>query len=241
MNTKAFFVVLILIGLIISLTGCTTAPPILPGTPPVDNTPAANEPPQQEPVETEPAPAKIELTQDVKDILAKNAKITSYEYIFQTTESAKFTAQHYVKGDKLRISYTSLQRFNNFAYYDIYLDKATGLAYIVCGKLPECKTINGKEVMFDQFNVETALEAAKYIDNGQKIEDTEWDNKKAIVVSYINKDSDDEKVWLWTYRGLPLKREITRGDTKITISYSKIVVDPIEPTSVELPSNLELV
>jgi hypothetical protein len=237
MNIKGFLGVLMLIALLISLVGCGTPPANT--TPPPSNEPAVNEPPQQ--VTPEPEPVKPALSQEITDVLAKSTKVSSYQYVFQSSETSKYTAKHYVKGDKLRIHYDSIQLYNSFSYFDIYIDKTKGLAYLVCDDVVACKGAKGKEVMYNEFNMETPLEVVSHIDNGVKVEDTEWDSKKTIVVSYVNEDGNDEKIWLWTYRGLPVKREITIGGKKVTLSYDNLVVDPAVETSVELPANLEMV
>jgi hypothetical protein len=233
MNTKTFLGVLMLIGLLIFIVGCA----VPEDTAPQDNGPAANEPQQEQ---VEPEPAKTELSQELTDLLAKSAKYSSYEYVYQSTENAKYTAKHYVNGDKLRIKYDRIQKYDNFYYFDIYLDKAKGLAFLICDDVEDCKGTKGREVMFDEFNMETPKEVVSHIDNGEKVDETEWDSKKTIVVSYTNKDSNDEKIWLDKFSGLPVKREIWKGDTKTTITYNQLVTNPVQPTSVDLPTGLEM-
>ncbi len=237
MDSKFLIGILVLIGLVISVVGCETAPP---QTTPGDTTgPAAEEPPEEVP--DVPAPVEVKLSQEIKDTLAKSDSVNYFQYVYQSTESSRYTSKHYAKGDKLRIHYDSFQKDGDFVYYDIYLDKSKGLAYLVCDDTVDCKGKKAKEVMFDSFNMETPLEIIAYIDNGEKVEDSEWDSKKAIVVSYVNKDEKSEKIWLWTYRGMPLKREISSGDSKIVITYNSLVVNPPQETPVDMPTGLEMV
>jgi hypothetical protein len=59
------------------------------------------------------------------------------------------------------------------------------------------------------------------------------------VVNYTNPQGYPELIWLWDYKGVPVKREITIGDKKRIISYSSFVPDQIDK-SVDFPSGLAM-
>jgi len=185
-------------------------------------------------------PENTELPTEIAELIAKSEGVTSYEYTYKTSENTQESSNQYVKGDKLRIKYGAMRSYNKFSYYDVYVDKANGLAYLVCQDTVACKGKKGKEVMYAEFNVDTPLEVLTGVDNGVKVDETEVGNKKAMTVSYTNPEGDSEKIWLWTFKGMPLKREIIRGDQKIVINYDNMVVSPQTETSVELPSDLEM-
>lgn len=241
MDRRVFFGIFMLAVLLVFAAGCSENAPE-----PENNLQGGNSEPEEaaeeESAEQEvPAPIETQLSQEITDILAKSEGISSFEYIYQQSDTAIYTANHYVLGDKMRIEYRSRQDYEGFMYYDIYIDKAEETAYLVCGDKTQCKGIKGKEVDFDEFNMETPIEVIPYIDNGEEIGVANVDGKATIIVNYYNKDGNSEKIWLWTYRGMPLKREITKGDTTLTIFYQSMVVNPADKTSLELPEEIEMV
>jgi hypothetical protein len=231
--------VLILVMMVALLAAGCGKPAEPPSAPIVNN--QVTEPVNSTPAPPAPSgPVKTPLSQEILDLIAKSKGVSSYEYTYKNSENSYDSSNHYVKGDKLRMIYGSMRLYNKFSYYDVYIDKTKGLAYLVCQDVVNCKGKKGKEVMYPEFNHATPLEVLAGVNNGEKVEETEVGARKAWVISYINPDGDAEKIWLWTYKGMPLKREIIRDNKKITINYDNLVVDPQTETSVELPSGLEM-
>jgi hypothetical protein len=229
---------ILILAIMVALLAAGCAAPTQPTTPATDNKTTA--PTDSVEPQAPAGPAKTPLSQEITDLIAKSKGISSYEYTYKNSEDALDSANHYVKGDKLRIVYGGMRTYNKFYYYDVYIDKKNGIADLVCQDIVNCKGQKGKEVMFAEFNHKTPLEVLVGVDNGEKVDETEVGAKKSWVISYINPDGDPEKIWIWTYKGMPLKREIIKDNKKITINYDNMVISPQTETSVDLPKNLEM-
>ena len=229
LNLKILFGVLVMLFLVV---GCVPKPAE------TQNQNEQTAPPAEQPAAPEQPAPKPELSQDIKDILAKTSKVKSFSYIY--SENLAGTASYYVMGDKLKISYGPKQIYNSFNYYDIYIDRLDKKEYLVCNKDSECKGKLGTNITYGTFGKETPLDIANKIDNGQITERTQIDNKNTAIVFYTNSNGEEERVWLWDFYGLPLKREIQRNGKTLTILYDKLDVNLVEAPDVTLPSGLEM-
>ena len=231
LNLKILFGVLVLLFLV---AGCVPKPAV---------TPVQNATPQA-PAEQPAAPAQPaapELSQDIKDILAKTSKVKSFSYIYsENLAGTTGTSTYSVLGGKLKISFGPKQTYNNFNYYDIYIDRLNKLEYLVCANELECKGKKALNVTYGTFGKETPLDAANKIDNGQITERTQIDNKNTAIIFYKNAQGMDEKVWVWDFYGMPLKREIQVNGQKLTIFYDNLVINLVEDADVTMPSGLEM-
>ena len=187
----------------------------------------------------QPEVQKSELSQELKDILAKNANIKNFEYIY--SENLADTSTYSVLGDKIKIAYGSRQMFNNFVYYTIYIDGAAKKEYLVCDVAEECKGVKALEITYGTFGKESPLEVIRRLDNGEITERTQIDNKNTVVVAYTNSDGDAERIWIWDFRGMPLKREMNKAGVKTTIAYDKMVINSLSEQDVTLPKGIEMV
>jgi hypothetical protein len=231
MNVRLLLGILLLV---LIFAGCSKPLP-----PPVQET---VQPPPVEPVVAPPVvPPKPVLNADIAALIAKTSKISSYQYIYKSSEDPKAASNYYIKADKIRIHYGSLQDINKFPYTDIYFDTTKRAATLVCTGYPECRGNRAKEVAYGDYKLDTPLEVVARINNGEITERPQIDNKNTVVIRYNNTAHQPESIWLWEYYGIPLKREITQGSSKLVISYDKLVVDPNPETAVDLPSGLEMV
>ncbi|MBS1267289.1 MAG: hypothetical protein MAG795_01261 [Candidatus Woesearchaeota archaeon] len=214
--------------LMILLIGCTKEPDTQP------------EPAEQVEVETqvvEPEEPEVEpLDEDIKELFARNSKIKSYEYMYRGV--SPIIINYYVRGENIKISHPQLQKYDGFEFYDVYLGSKE--AYLVCDKVDECKGRKSKIVGLSNFAPTTPMQIVSQIDNGEITETTQIENRDTSVISYTNQDGNSERVWIWDYWGLPVKREIITDDGKIVIEYDNLVVNSVKEDQVTLPEDLDL-
>ncbi len=236
-NTIGLIVIISVLLIALLIAGCVPQQP--PVSQPADQEGQQN--PDQNSAE-EPAaqePVKEELSQDIADILAKNQKIKSMQYIY--SENLSGTATYYVVGDMLKLSYGPRQKYDGFEYYMIYADGTKGEEYLVCDKVDECKGVKGKKIGYGTFLTESPLSVIRKLDNGQITERTQINNMNTVVIDYTNSEGHQERIWVWDYWGIPLKREITIGSKKTTIAYDSMVINQLSEQDVTLPKSVELV
>ena len=221
---------LIAILLIILLFGCTQEP--------VAEQEVSEEPMQEDlPLEAEIIePPEEPLAQEITALFARNSKITSYEYIYKGDSPQTIT--YYIKGEKIWASYPQVQEYGGFEFYDVYMDSK--IATLICADVDKCKGKKAKEAPLSKFVPITPLEIISQISNGEITETTQIENRDTSVVSYTNADGNQERIWIWDYWGIPVKREITKTDSKEVIAYDNLVVNSVKDEQVTLPDDLEM-
>lgn len=197
--------------------------------------------PEPEPeVEVQPEPEpEPEMSDELKEILANNEKVTSFEYRYSGPGEKQIT--YHVKGNLMRGSYASKREYEKFIYYRIYLNLKDETAYLVCDDIDECKVKKALTANYDEFAPpDTPLDVVRKIQYAEITERTQLDNKNTAVVSYVNEDGNQEKMWIWEYWGMPLKREVSVGGTKDTYEYDGLVINSVTDGDVTMPIDVEL-
>lgn len=232
MNRKIACVIL-LIG--IMLVGCATTKEVES----VEPEPQAVVEPEvvEEPEpETVPEPEEPEMSDELVELLGKHTKVTKYSYTYKEGTDA-FPVE--VDGSRQKITYGSMKQHGSFEYYDIYLDSEKRTAFLVCGDMKDCKGRFAMEVDYSDFEIFTPFEAVARVNNGEITEHTQLQNRNSAVISYINEQKNLERMWVWEYWGMPMKREITSGGTKKNIYYDNLVIPAT--VDVEMPEGLEII
>ncbi len=218
----------------IFVVGC--APPeVEPGA----ESEAETQPEAEVQPEAEPEPEVVqEMSDELKGVLEKNENVKSFEYRYSGPEEIQIA--YSVKGDLIKGSYQSFKKYNDFKYYDIYMNTMDETAYLVCYDVIECKGKKALTVPFEDFDPVTPLEFVRTIEYGVITEHTQVDNKNTVVVSFTNADGNQERVWIWDYWGMPLKREVSVGGEKEIYYYNGLVVNTVLDNKVTMPTDVDL-
>lgn len=234
MDKIKLFLALLVIGFLIG--GC--APPTEPEV--------VEEPepePQPEPIVVEPEPEPVikkEMTDELKAIIAKSSRVNSMEFRYRSPAEKQIT--YWFKGDLVKGSYISLREYNDFSYYHVYLNTKDKTAYLVCDDYIECRGNKAMAVAYSMFAPpDSPLDVVNSIEFGQITEHTQIDNKDSVIVSHINPDGNQERLWIWKFWGLPLQFEVTQAGEKVMYYYNGLVVNGVMDGDVTMPTNLELI
>ena len=217
MIKKILFMVLI-IGLL--LTGCKgPSDDVIPAPSKTSETGPSDvkvyEQPESTVEQAEPAKAEEavrEMSKEILDIIAKSEKVTSMDYSFSKyiQESVSKYAHVYVKGDKMKQEHAlrSGTYEPGTRYDNVYIDLSAKTAVGYCEDVDSCDDPNEQiSVNFNEFVVETPLDVLDSIKSAEKVESAMYDNKEVIIIQDTH-NGKIRKIWLWTYRGLPLRYEL---------------------------------
>jgi hypothetical protein len=234
--------IVILVVLSFIMAGCQgTVPDVTPPpvTPPASN-PVVTSPPStpQAPILDKPVQQSAKpMSDELKAILAKNARVNSYQYIYR--DPNRNVETHYVNGYRLKVVFSSLQYIGNFSYNLIYLDYALNTSFIVCDRVQECGGVKGRMMPWDDYRRLTPLALIKGMQYGEITETTQIGKMNTVVVMYNNTQGQAEKMWIWDYWGMPMRWEMTdKSGTKMRTDYEEMVINSVEPIDVIIPDNM---
>jgi hypothetical protein len=233
---------LILILFVISvllLSGCsqgTTTPYQKPVAPPSSPEVKQTALPAGEVTEPASAPAKDlpELSSEIQGIIDKAATVTSMDYAHSVWEknTEGFFAHTYLKGDKMKqlIELGSGTFPAGIEYYDtVYINLAEESVIAYCED-DSCEDRNLPiSVELSDFVTETPLDVLDDITYGTKVGSAMYDNREVAIVQYERDDGKTVKVYIWTYKGLPLKYEVYDGEEKVkSVEYKSLVYNGVK-------------
>lgn len=205
-----------------------------------DEEPVIALPEKIEPVEEQIAvqppevPQPPQMSEQLQEVIDKSSKVTSLQYLYRSPKGEVIT--YYIKGDKIKATFSSMQMLDGFEYYHIYMDET---AYLVCDRMTECKGLKAKEVDISEFVPISPLQIVQSIEFAEITEETQIDNKNTVVVTYTNTEGNIQKLWIWDFWGIPLKAEETiRGDVLVT-KYDNLVPNIVKESDITMPENLE--
>ena len=185
-----------------------------------------------------PEPLSPELQQLLDTAKAKAVRNFKYTY---KGPKAQYVNTYYVRDNKIKIEVPYFDRYNGEAFDTVYLNLATQTAIGYCRQAVQCKTI-GQQLSFDYDTYRTWVPLTPYdllqkIDNGVVFETSTVDRKEAKGVRFINSDGVEEKAWLWTYYGMPLKYTLVNanGETEIH-EFRELVMNSVSEQDVTVPA-----
>ena len=172
------------------------------------------------------------LTSELKAVIAKADKVESAEYslaVFIISEPGYY-AHVYEKGNRMKQeiefgskTFTKGTRYDT-AYFD--LSKKTVEAY--CEE-ENCEDRNALiDVDYDDFITDTPFTLLDGLTYGENIGTAMIEGLETIIVSYETQ-GNEARIWLWEYRGLPVKYELRDGETLLKkIEFKNLVVNDVD-------------
>lgn len=166
-----------------------------------------------------PKKAVPPMPQEIQDIIAKADNIESIEYKYREkiANTMGIYMHVFVKGNllkQIRSLHAEDEYLPGTRYDTVYINTAKKSVKAYCEDKDKCEDTdaviptNG----FDEFITETPLILLKSIRYAEIKEKIIYDSKESTVIEFINDDGYKQKVWLWTFRGIPIKSEIYNKD-----------------------------
>jgi len=188
-------------------------------------------------VEVEEVEETPEMSQELMNLIAKSDKVESMDYSFsKVVESEPAIYMHvYVKGNKMKQEFPKESGVVQRKYTVVYLDISEKTAYAYCKE----EWCDNKEasvpVSYGDFIKETPLSLLKSIDYAEIVGSEYYDKNEATIIQLTNDQGNIEKIWVWEYRGIPLKYEVydSAGEVIEKVEYKGMVVNQLKDSDVE--------
>ena len=172
---------------------------------------------------------KITISKELKDLIDKADSVKSLIY---TYSHANQGMKVYVKDNKMKQvfvirsgTYAAGTRYDT-VYLD--LDKKTVVAY--CEEPDDCdeEEINTQiSVDYDDFITETPFDVLESVKYGEITGTYRIDGKDTAIVE-TEENGYTKKVWIWTYKGIPVKYEIWDNSERIKrVDYENMIVNDV--------------
>jgi len=192
------------------------------GRTPPSITPPSEKVPAQTASQTETAPAKTELSPQIRDLLKRSQdKLTSMQYLYGGTDTGNlFLNTYLVRGDKMRIKPYEENYYVRDDYYDnVYVNLGVGC----CEVLSRCKSHNvdntGKKFDVDVSKLDipkTPLEWLKDIKSNAIVVGPQTFNSRSVThIKYVQDDGKEVLMWIDDTYGVPHKVEIQVDGTVV--------------------------
>ena len=220
MRKALVLAIISLIALGVFITSCATAPPVkyyvcVDGRQVLDsNQCALPPPPKEEPVtppvfeEQEPEPVKVILTDSVKALFDKSAKVNSLQYYYVESPNTMPDNKYYMSREKMKIALRTKVKFDPTNQYDtVYLDLIGKTAWAYCeermtGLCPDRNRIYDAD--YDKYIIITPFEWLKRITWADVTGRSKTiDNRNAVEVSFKIKD-DAGTMFVDGFFGIPM-------------------------------------
>lgn len=177
--------------------------------------------------------------QTLLDTANKKVPVPNYKYTLKVPKTA--VVYHYVVyDDKVRIDLDDEVIYKGFKYDQVYMDLAGKTAKGYCRTTGECG-LPGYKFEFenaDYLKLVPILPHDKLaeLDNGEVFETVSVGSKESLGVKYINMKGEQEKIWIWTYYGMPVKYSFMNADGEEEVyEYSNLVVGSVRESDVTMP------
>lgn len=185
-----------------------------PETQVIDKGEKVVQPVEEEAEQAVEIPSVQVYNQEVRELIAKGKKRTDYHYAWEYKVRDRFgnylteaDYEVFVKGDKIKKTYIVPRKLNLELFYDnLYLDKATGTALATCvSRSILCRSQYEKAYPGEYEELPfTAIDLLEKVPpEAKSIGTRTLFGRSALVVEY-----DDERLYIDTYFGLPVKHEI---------------------------------
>lgn len=159
-----------------------------------------------------------EMSDKLQKLLAKADDVQSLEYSYSefVLGKAEYYAHVYVYGNKakheLPTSYS--KDYAPGTKYDVaYFDLAAKTVAAYCEDPEDCDdTETPISAEYDAFVTETPFSILDSIEYAEIVGSEMWDKKECTTIELTNAQGKKQIIWLWEYRGLPVRYEIHDSD-----------------------------
>lgn len=184
-------------------------------------------------------PAKQEMSKELKDLIAKADSVTSLQYDYSSFVQGGVDVfiKFYIYGDKMKQVYPIKagahrpdERFDT-----VYLDLSKKTAKAYCEDADHCEDITVLfSVDYNDYLVQTPLDMLNSIDYAEIVGSDMYDKKETKIVEFNNKKGNTQKVWIWDYKGLPLKSEEYDQDDELIerVEYKDLIFNQLKERDV---------
>ena len=162
----------------------------------------------------EEIPVRASMSAELKELIEKANTVESVSYFYQSTEGGNMDV--YVKGSKMKQVFDPILIDNNF-YDTFYIDLSTKkvMGYCESDSIFYCEDPSiSISRDYRDFITETPFDILKLIKSGDVTPGTMIDGRETVIAE-VDTEEGTMKVWLWTYKGIPIKYEIWDGNEKI--------------------------
>ena len=176
----------------------------------------------------EEIPVKASMSAELKELIEKANTVESVKYFYQSSEGGNMDV--YVKGTKMKQVFNP-HLIDNVYYNTYYIDlsKKTVVGYCETDNTFYCEdpsvTITRN---FNDFITETPFDVLRMITSGDVIPGTMIDGRATVIAEITTKEGYDMKIWLWTYKGIPIRYEIWDENSKIKwVDFKNLAVNTV--------------
>lgn len=194
-----------------------------------------------EDVDIAPAEPAQENDPAVQNLIDKADTVSSVEYfVSKYVEGGVNKFAHvYLKGNKMKQKLELRSgTYEPGEFYDtVYIDLSSRTAVTYCEEYDRCIRDPNEEwsANFDDYLVETPFDVLDTIKSGKKTGTAIFDKKEVMTVEDTYQGRR-RIVYLWTYKGLPLRYDIMNaagGDEEIRVEYKGMVVNGVKDSELE--------
>jgi hypothetical protein len=175
-------------------------------------------------------------SQEVKEARKKAESVEAIEYFYKESEKG---AQYYVMGNNLKIVFPMQRQVGRTdEHYDsVYVDLTKNTAVGYCEVDNDCDLTEAdqpRELDINDFYLETPFDVLKEVKYGEKVSEETIEGKKAYVVKYELANGNFKRVWIWDYKGIPLRYvvETEDGDKIRRVDYDGLSANGIKASEV---------
>lgn len=181
-----------------------------------------------------------EMDDDIKDLLDKAAAVKSMRYSYKRYEEDKpmGTTQVIFKGDKMKLVLPidrSKPTTDATKFDTVYIDTSLKTSTAYCEDVDGCANVNNvipsEYKKFNEYITNTPFGIINEITGTVvKKQTAVFDNKQTIMIEFENKQGKIQRVWLWDFKGLPIRSEVYNSDmeTEERIEFNTLVVDNVK-------------
>lgn len=211
---KTSIFLIIMAVLILMVFGCQTVPEVKtqPGADIEKETTPAESPESQKQAEQ----PKEELSQAVKELVAKAEAVESYSYLYQTKLE---NINIYIRGSKVKHKFSKIITAPTIEFDTIYFDteKKTAVGYCE-GDGCDYKLKNvAFNVDYNKYKRPTALDYMKALTSGDVTGSSTLDGYEMKIIEYTKPNGQKVKLWAGSRYGLPAKQETWDKDERIDV------------------------
>ncbi|HII72419.1 TPA: hypothetical protein HA265_06715 [Candidatus Woesearchaeota archaeon] len=230
--------VLIMTMLVVSLTGCKSAPKSEEkGTETLEDTgdiapPKAQEDPDAPRELLDKRGQQTDIT-EFKELVRRASKIESYKYTLSDTDMDEEYG-YYFKQRFIKVVLPETRTYPTGEEYNwVYMDRSTKTALTRCGECDE----PDKELEKTDYEKYYALDPYEML---TKAADAELTGEEMLGNDYtkvfsIRYDGKPGKVWVQEYWGYPIRFEIGEGQEKRTVEFKDMMIDATRAGEIEPP------
>ena len=173
-----------------------------------------------------------EFSSELKELFAKAEKVESMQFNYDKFElkgEGDFIS-FFVKGDDIKQVYPIRSgEYKPGEMFDtVYI--SGGKILIYCEDSERCENPGELITINKEFIIETPLTVLDSIKSAEIVGSSIFDDKECTIVV----DQDGRKIWVWNYRGLPIKYEIYDSDDEVIekVTFKDLIVNQLKDKDV---------